>query len=196
MTSLSLHLLGPFQADLDSQAMTDFRTRKVQALLIYLATETQAHQRDLLLDLLWPGLPERSARSNLRQTIYGRNSYRAVSEAYILFTTVPNPPVPGLPRGLQRITLTIQVTQNQFTSDTTAEFFDVDGNLVITLCVTASGQRMSLDDFGIGAWGLEIGDCAIKDRPRPNPNPQSLIPLTSWSAPRRAATASRRRYRG
>lgn len=60
----------------------------------------------------------------------GRNSYRAVSEAYILFTTVPNPPVPGLPRGLQRITQTIQVTQNQFTSEATAEFFDVDGNLV------------------------------------------------------------------
>jgi hypothetical protein len=76
----------------------------------------------------------------------GQNSYRAVSEAYILFTTTPNPPVPGFPRGLQRITQTIQVTQNQFTSDASAEFFDVDGNLVITLCVTASGQRMSLDN--------------------------------------------------
>jgi WD40 repeat protein/DNA-binding SARP family transcriptional activator len=70
MTRLSIHLLGPFQANLDGEPLTDFRTRKVQALLIYLATETQAHMRDRLLDLLWPGLPERSARSNLRQIIY------------------------------------------------------------------------------------------------------------------------------
>jgi hypothetical protein len=70
MARLSLQLLGPFQASLDGQPLTDFRTRKVQALLLYLAVETQAHNRDLLLDLLWPGLPERSARSNLRQTIY------------------------------------------------------------------------------------------------------------------------------
>jgi DNA-binding SARP family transcriptional activator len=42
----------------------------VQALFIYLAVEAQAHNRDLLLDLLWPGLPEQSARSNLRQIIY------------------------------------------------------------------------------------------------------------------------------
>jgi hypothetical protein len=76
----------------------------------------------------------------------GRNSYRAVSEAYILFTSEPNPPVPGFSRGLQRITQTIQVTQNQFTSEASAEFFDGDGNLVITLCVTATGQRMSLDN--------------------------------------------------
>jgi WD40 repeat protein/serine/threonine protein kinase/two-component SAPR family response regulator len=70
MNKITLHMLGPFQADLDGQAITDFRTRKVQALLIYLATENKAYQRELLLDLLWPGLPERSARSNLRQIVY------------------------------------------------------------------------------------------------------------------------------
>lgn len=70
MTTLSLHLLGSVRASLDNEPITDFRTRKVQALLIYLATETQSHKRDLLLDFLWPGLPERSARSNLRQIIY------------------------------------------------------------------------------------------------------------------------------
>jgi hypothetical protein len=47
---------------------------------------------------------------------------------------------------LQRITQTIQVTQEQFTSKASAEFFDGDGNLVTTLCTTASGQRMSLDN--------------------------------------------------
>jgi serine/threonine protein kinase/WD40 repeat protein/DNA-binding SARP family transcriptional activator len=70
MTVLSIYLLGPFRAELEGETLTDFRTRKVQALLIYLAAETQAHKRDRLLELLWPGLPERSARSNLRQIIY------------------------------------------------------------------------------------------------------------------------------
>jgi DNA-binding SARP family transcriptional activator len=70
MTALSIYLLGPFRAELEGETLTDFRTRKVQALLIYLAAETQAHKRDRLLELLWPGLPERSARSNLRQIIY------------------------------------------------------------------------------------------------------------------------------
>jgi serine/threonine protein kinase/two-component SAPR family response regulator len=70
MNKITLHMLGPFQADLDGQAITDFRTRKVQALLIYLAAENKPYQRELLLDLLWPGLPERSARSNLRQIVY------------------------------------------------------------------------------------------------------------------------------
>lgn len=70
MTMLSLSLLGPFQATLGAEPLTDFRTRKVQALLIYLAAEPQAHSRDWLLNLLWPGLPEVSARSNLRQILY------------------------------------------------------------------------------------------------------------------------------
>jgi DNA-binding SARP family transcriptional activator/tRNA A-37 threonylcarbamoyl transferase component Bud32 len=67
---LKLSLLGRFAAWLDGQPLTDFRTRKVQALLIYLTVEPQDHKRDRLLDLLWPGLPERSARANLRQIIY------------------------------------------------------------------------------------------------------------------------------
>lgn len=76
----------------------------------------------------------------------GRNTYRAVSEAFILFATTPNPPVPGFPQGVQRITQTIQVTHDQFTSEASAEFFDVNGNLVVTLCTRARGNRMGMDD--------------------------------------------------
>jgi DNA-binding SARP family transcriptional activator len=70
MTVLTLGTLGPFRASLGQTPLTDFRTRKVQALLIYLATEPRPQRRDLLMDLLWPGMPERSARSNLRQVLY------------------------------------------------------------------------------------------------------------------------------
>jgi predicted ATPase/DNA-binding SARP family transcriptional activator len=74
MSTLILSLLGPFAASLVGRALTKFRTNKVQALLIYLAVENkQAHRRDFLMELLWPGLPQPSAQVNLRQTIHRLN---------------------------------------------------------------------------------------------------------------------------
>ena len=70
MAILSLNLLGQFQARLDDQSIPSFQTRKVQALLIYLAAEPNKHQRESLMDLMWPGMPKRSARHNLRQVLY------------------------------------------------------------------------------------------------------------------------------
>ena len=70
MATLSLSLLGNFQAWLDDQPIPGFQTRKVQALLIYLAAEPERHLRESLLDLMWPGMPNRSARHNLRQVLY------------------------------------------------------------------------------------------------------------------------------
>jgi predicted ATPase/DNA-binding SARP family transcriptional activator len=71
MSILSLSLLGPFEASLDERPLHKFRTSKVQALLIYLATEASVvHRRDGLMALLWPGLPQKSVQVNLRQTLY------------------------------------------------------------------------------------------------------------------------------
>lgn len=71
MSELSISLLGPFAASLNGQPLTQFRTRSVQALLIYLVSEAERpHQREFLMDLLWPGMPLSSAQANLRQTLY------------------------------------------------------------------------------------------------------------------------------
>ena len=70
MALLSLNLLGNFRATYDGALLPGFRTRKVQALLIYLAIEPQPQPRRRLIALLWPGLPQRSARANLRQILY------------------------------------------------------------------------------------------------------------------------------
>ncbi len=71
MASLSLSLLGQFQGNLDARPLAGFRTNKVQALLVYLAAgEPGPHRRQALAAFFWPGLPERSARVNLRQIIY------------------------------------------------------------------------------------------------------------------------------
>ena len=71
MSSLSLNLLGPFEAFSNGETITELRSSKAQALLIYLAVEKgTAHRRESLFTLLWPGMPEKSARHNLRQVLY------------------------------------------------------------------------------------------------------------------------------
>jgi DNA-binding SARP family transcriptional activator len=71
MSDLLIRLFGPFEASLESRALTHFRTAKVQALLVYLVTEpSAAHQREALMTLLWPDLPLESAQINLRQILY------------------------------------------------------------------------------------------------------------------------------
>ena len=74
MPTLSLTLLGSFKAMLEERPFTQFRTNKVQALLIYLAVEAPTvHQREALMELLWPGLPLKSAQVNLRQIVFQLN---------------------------------------------------------------------------------------------------------------------------
>lgn len=71
MTELSVLLLGSFSASLRGEPLLQFRTKKVQALLIYLVAEgISAHTRESLMTLLWPDMPEKSARTNLRQVLY------------------------------------------------------------------------------------------------------------------------------
>ncbi len=70
MPHLSLALLGPIQVTLDGQPITPFKYDKVAALLVYLAVEaSRAHEREALIGLLWPDLPEEAARNNLRQAL-------------------------------------------------------------------------------------------------------------------------------
>ncbi|MFN2141092.1 MAG: BTAD domain-containing putative transcriptional regulator, partial [Candidatus Promineifilaceae bacterium] len=79
MSAFSLSLFGRFQATLNDEPLGGFRTAKVQALLVCLAAEpTKPLRRESLMLLLWPGMPERSARQNLRQIIY--NLRRAVPD--------------------------------------------------------------------------------------------------------------------
>ena len=70
----------------------------------------------------------------------GRNFYRAVSEAFIQFTTAP--PLPPFPRGYQRIDQGIQMTgRNQFEADATVTFFNPAGTVVLSGCARATGER-------------------------------------------------------
>jgi DNA-binding SARP family transcriptional activator/predicted ATPase len=74
MTGLSLALFGAVTVTWNEDRLERFRTSRVQALLLYLVTEqalgAATHRREALMELLWPGLPLKSAQVNLRQTIY------------------------------------------------------------------------------------------------------------------------------
>ncbi|MFN2177642.1 MAG: AfsR/SARP family transcriptional regulator, partial [Anaerolineales bacterium] len=70
MARLYLNLMGGFQARLDEVPITGFKTKKVRALLAYLAIEKKRpHHRSMLAGLLWPGYLESSARASLRNTL-------------------------------------------------------------------------------------------------------------------------------
>ncbi|MGD2179027.1 MAG: BTAD domain-containing putative transcriptional regulator, partial [Anaerolineae bacterium] len=70
MAHLAIRVLGPFQVHLDGEPVSGFASDKVRALLAYLALSPDRPQRrEALAGLLWPGYPERSARSSLRNAL-------------------------------------------------------------------------------------------------------------------------------
>lgn len=71
----------------------------------------------------------------------GVNTYDAVFQAFILFTT--DPPNPSFTRGSQRFEQTIELTDaDHWQSAWEVTFRDVDGNPVSHGCASASASRM------------------------------------------------------
>ena len=68
MESLTIRLLGISEISLGDQALS-FPTRKVLALLAYLAVERGMHSRESLMALFWPESPSSSAAASLRVTL-------------------------------------------------------------------------------------------------------------------------------
>ena len=70
MARLCLRLFGPFDATLDGELITAFKSDKARALLAYLVVEAERpHRREKLAGLLWPEWPERDARGRLRRVL-------------------------------------------------------------------------------------------------------------------------------
>ncbi|MFQ5400195.1 MAG: BTAD domain-containing putative transcriptional regulator [Anaerolineae bacterium] len=67
MASLSLALLGSFQATLDQTPISKFKSAKVRALLVYLLMEAdRSHRREALAGMLWPSRSTSDALASLR----------------------------------------------------------------------------------------------------------------------------------
>ena len=79
MTRLELSFLGSFQVKLDGMPVTGFEADKVRALLVYLVVESERpHRREQLASLFWPGWPDASARTSLRNAL--SNLRRAIGD--------------------------------------------------------------------------------------------------------------------
>ncbi len=72
----------------------------------------------------------------------GHNSWRAVSEAFLLFNSTAHGPFPGLAQGVQRLEQSIEFTgRDRISSEATVEFLDAAGNVTLTGCAKAVGTR-------------------------------------------------------
>lgn len=68
-TRLSLHTLGGLTIRVDEKPITSLASRKVEALLIYLAVEQRPIPREFLADLFWDDRTQAQAMGNLRVTL-------------------------------------------------------------------------------------------------------------------------------
>ena len=72
----------------------------------------------------------------------GHNSWRAVSEAFLLFSSTAHGPFPGFAQGLQRLEQSIEFTgRDRISSEATTEFLNAAGAVTLTGCARATGTR-------------------------------------------------------
>lgn len=71
MPNLTLTLLGTPRLTLGGTSLDDVFYEKVEALLAYLAVESnRPHRREVLAEMFWPNLSDDHARSNLRYALF------------------------------------------------------------------------------------------------------------------------------
>ncbi|MEM7799042.1 MAG: BTAD domain-containing putative transcriptional regulator [Chloroflexota bacterium] len=101
MARLNLNFLGSFGVSLDKQAVTHFRSTKVQALLLYLSLQPdRSFSRAVLAALFWPEESPSNAKNNLRQSLHrlkkvlphqvGESPYLDITRQAVTFNLVSN----------------------------------------------------------------------------------------------------------
>ena len=66
------------------------------------------------------------------------NAYKGVWDAFILFDSPPPAP---FKRGVQRLMWNFEVHGDQATIEASSQFFDTNGNLLISTCASGTGTR-------------------------------------------------------
>jgi adenylate cyclase len=80
---LEISTLGGLSIHCGDQPVTGFDSRKVEALLVYVACSGRPQSRDVLADLLWDDLPQPRALGNLRVVLH---SLRKQLDPYVTVT--------------------------------------------------------------------------------------------------------------
>jgi len=83
LTPLRIYTLGRLSVLHGDQPVSGFISRKVEALLVYLAYERREHPREVLAELLWSELPQARAMGNLRTVLSNLQSQLA---EYLIIT--------------------------------------------------------------------------------------------------------------
>jgi DNA-binding SARP family transcriptional activator len=81
--TLILKLLGSPQLSLDEKPITQFISRKAQALLIYIAVTGKLHSREVIAELFWQDMPSSQSMKNLRTVL---SNLRQLVGDYVLIT--------------------------------------------------------------------------------------------------------------
>ena len=83
MTQLKITTLGGLRIYLDNQPVSGFVSRKVEALLVYLAANPREHPREVLGEMLWDDLSQTRTMSYLRTAL---SSLQKQLSPYLLVT--------------------------------------------------------------------------------------------------------------
>src|SRR5215831_14032727 len=75
--SLEISTLGRLEIRRNEMIIPDFPTRKVEALLVYLACTGRPHPREQLAEFLWDDRPQAQSLTNLRATLSRLNEQLA-----------------------------------------------------------------------------------------------------------------------
>ena len=87
MACLSIRSFSSLEISLDDQPLAGIEYNKVRALLLLAMASERTQPRAMLCDLLWPDLPERSARNNLSQALTNlRKVIRSEGQPFLLTT--------------------------------------------------------------------------------------------------------------
>ncbi len=88
---IEIHTLGGLRITRDGQPIAPFPTRKVEALLVYLACQSRPCPRETLADLLWDDRPQAQAQTNLRATLSRLNQHLPEALTIARHTIAVNP---------------------------------------------------------------------------------------------------------
>ncbi len=69
MTALTIELLGGLTVKLHGRPLTTFKSRKAEALLVYLACGARPYPREELAAFFWDSSDPAQAQANLRKTL-------------------------------------------------------------------------------------------------------------------------------
>ena len=72
---LKIYTLGDFRILHDGKPVESLRSRKAQAMMVYLASTSKSHSREVLADLFWSESSQARAMSNLRDAVHALRTH-------------------------------------------------------------------------------------------------------------------------